>query len=60
MKNIDTARELRAEIARRQVPIYVLAARVGLHPGRLGMMLRGRIHLTDAYANKIKDALEGQ
>ncbi len=39
---VPAAADLRAEMARRQVEIYRLSARVGLHPSHLGQLLRGR------------------
>jgi len=53
-----TAAELRAEIARRQVPLYKLAAWVEVHPGRLGMILGGRLPLTPVLAKRVVEALE--
>ncbi len=35
--------DLRAALARARLPIYVIAARVRIHPVRLGAMLRERI-----------------
>jgi plasmid maintenance system antidote protein VapI len=54
---LDSAEELRAEIARRMVPIYQLAPRVGLHPAHLGQVLRGRRTLTPDLAMRIRAAL---
>ena len=54
---IDSASDLRAEIARRMVPIYQLAPRVGLHPAHLGQVLRGRRNLTPDLATRIRAAL---
>ncbi len=55
--SLDSAMELRAEIARRMVPIYQLAPRVGLHPAHLGQVLRGRRALTPDLATRIRAAL---
>lgn len=52
-----TAADLRAEIARRQLTLYRVAARVGCHPGRLGMMLRERVPLPPALAEKVLRAV---
>jgi hypothetical protein len=41
---VDPA-ELRADIARKQIILYKLAAEIQIHPGRLGMMLGGKIPL---------------
>jgi plasmid maintenance system antidote protein VapI len=53
----DSASDLRAEIARRQLVIYELAPRVGLHPGHLGQVLRGRRPLTAELEARIRAAL---
>lgn len=52
-----TAADLRAERARKQMPIFVLAAKVGTHPFRLGQLLNERRALTPRMANKIAKAL---
>jgi hypothetical protein len=52
-----TAEDLRAEIARAQIPIYRLAAEVGLHPGRLGQMLRETLPMPGEIAERISGAL---
>jgi hypothetical protein len=53
-----TAPDIRAEIARRNVPRYVLAAYARLHPVRLGRLLNGRLTLTPVLAERIMRALE--
>lgn len=58
LKAADPVAEFRAELARRMVPVYVLASRVGLHPTHLGQVLRGRRPLTPDLADRIKLALE--
>jgi hypothetical protein len=45
--------DLRAELARRRLPIYMLAARVRINPIRLGRLLNGRLTLTPALAERI-------
>jgi hypothetical protein len=52
-----TAEDLRAEVARRQVPLYVLGAAVGLHPSRLGQMLSERLAVPPALAERVLEAL---
>lgn len=52
-----TAADLRAELARRRLPVYILAARVRLHPVRLGRMLSGRVSLTAPIAERIMRAI---
>ncbi len=54
----DRAAELRAEVARQMVPVYVLASRVGLHPAHLGQVLRGRRPLPPELAERISRALQ--
>jgi plasmid maintenance system antidote protein VapI len=54
---VDSAQELRAEVARRLITIYQLAAKVGLHPSHLGQLLRGRRPLTPEMASRIRAAL---
>jgi len=51
------AEDLRAEQARRRVPTYILAARVRLHPVRLGKVLNGRVALTPQLAHRILTVL---
>ena len=55
----DSAADLRAEVARRQVQIYRLAPLVGLHPSHLGQILRGRRPLPPGLAERIRGALSG-
>lgn len=54
---IESASDLRAEIARRQLVIYELAPHVGLHPAHLGQVLRGRRPLTAELEARIRAAL---
>jgi DNA-binding transcriptional regulator YdaS (Cro superfamily) len=51
------AADLRAEMARRQVEIYRLSARIGLHPSHLGQVLRGRRPLSPELAERIERAI---
>ena len=55
----DPAAELRAEVARQQIPIYRLASLVNVHPSNLGQILRGRRPLTPEMAARIERALRG-
>lgn len=57
---MTTAADLRAELARRRIPLYKLAAQVGLHPGRLGMALNGRAPLSAELIGRIVRALKAQ
>lgn len=53
-----TARELRAAIAREQIPLYVIAAAARVHPRKLGAMLRGRVPISREIAQRIRVAIE--
>jgi hypothetical protein len=48
---------LRAMRAYHDVPIYVLAARVGVHPARLTRMLSGRVAMKRDLPDKIATAI---
>jgi plasmid maintenance system antidote protein VapI len=52
-----TPGDLRAEIARRQILVYTLAAQIGLHPGRLGQMLNERLPMPVDVAARVGAAL---
>ncbi len=52
-----SAEDLRAEVARRRIRLYQLAAVVGLNPNRLGALLNERVPLTQATALRIAAAL---
>jgi hypothetical protein len=52
-----TPEDFRAEIARQQLNRYVLAAEVRVHPGRLGMMLNGKLPMPVEIAERIGKAL---
>jgi hypothetical protein len=54
---VPSAEDLRAERARKQIELYVLAERVGVHPGRLGALLNERLPLRPAVAERIAEAL---
>jgi lambda repressor-like predicted transcriptional regulator len=53
-----TPADLRAERARRQVPLYQLAGRVQVHPNTLGRMLAEKIPMPEAVARRVAEALE--
>ncbi len=53
-----TPDDLRAEIARHQVNRYVLAGRVGVHPGRLGAMLNGKVPMPASVALRVVEVLQ--
>jgi hypothetical protein len=48
---------LRAELARLQVKLYHLAPEVGIHPVRLGQMLRERVPMPPAVVERLLQAL---
>lgn len=49
--------DLRATIARKQIPLFKLAAAVGLHPTTLGQMLNERKPLTQTVVERLTEAL---
>jgi len=53
----QTTEDFRAELARRRLPLYKLAAQISVHPVRLARMLNERIPLTPSVAEKIIRAL---
>lgn len=54
----DPGARLRALRALHRVRLYDLAPRVGIHPGRLGGMLNGKIPLPADVAERIAAAIE--
>ena len=48
--------EFRARLAVLRWPRYELAAEVGQHPTRLGLMLNGRLPMPPAIAERIAEA----
>jgi plasmid maintenance system antidote protein VapI len=57
LMNTISAADIRAGIARRNVPRYVLAARIRIHPMRLGRLLNGRLTLTPELAQRVMHGL---
>jgi plasmid maintenance system antidote protein VapI len=55
---VNSADDVRAECARRRLPLYMLAAKVGLHPVRLGRFLNGHRPLSPELAERIRRALD--
>ncbi len=53
-----TPSDFRAEIGRRRLVIYQLAAAIDVYPGRLGRMLNERVAMTDVVADRLEKALE--
>ena len=52
-----TVADFRAARARQQIPIFKLAATLGIHPFRLGQILNERLVMTPRMARKIAKAL---
>lgn len=60
MMNIEIASRalrFRGEIFSRNIPLYVLGAAIGVHPGPLGQMLLGRIPMPEGIADRIEAVL---
>jgi hypothetical protein len=53
----NSAEDLRAEVARRRLRLYDIAAVVGMHPGRLGAMLNERIPMRPAVVGRVAEAV---
>jgi len=53
-----TAADLRAEIARRRVKVYELAAAVPINPGSLSAILNERRPLPHGFAERVLRALD--
>lgn len=53
-----TPADLRSLIARKRVPIYVIAPAIPLHPSRLSLVLNERIPLDPDLAVRIQRAIE--
>jgi hypothetical protein len=54
---MSSPEEIRLEIFRQGRRIYDLAAEVRLHPGRLGMMIGGKIPMPPEIATRLREAL---
>lgn len=50
--------DFRAAIARQRLPLYQLAAAVGVNPNRLGGMLNEKIPLNDSIAGRLVKKLK--
>ena len=55
---IPTAADVRAALARRKLKIYVVGARVGLHPANLSMILNEHRALSPELAERLMRAIE--
>ena len=53
-------RALRAEVLMSDLRLYEVAARVGVNPGRLGQILRGRAPLSLELASRISEVLRAE
>lgn len=53
-----TPADLRAEIARLGLPVYVVSAHAKIHPASLSLVLRGHRPLSDDIAQRVLDALQ--
>ncbi len=50
--------DFRTELYRRRLPIYVVAAEVGLHPSRLSLYLNGRLPMPDEIGERLTAILK--
>jgi hypothetical protein len=57
-QELPTAADLRAAIARANVPLYVLAGRIRLHPTRLSKVVNGHVPIQPELASRIMENLE--
>jgi hypothetical protein len=57
---LPTVADLRARIAYQQIMKYVLAAEVGVHPGRLASMLSGQLPMPPAVRDRVIEALSAR
>jgi hypothetical protein len=54
----ELLRALRTEVVLGDFQLYRLGAVVGVHPARLGQMLRGRLPMSSEVASRLRRALE--
>lgn len=55
-----SAADIRAELARRRVKLYLVAAAVHVHPVRLGQMLAEKVVLAPELAERVMRAIEAE
>jgi hypothetical protein len=55
--DLKTAADLRAVVARHKLKLYLLGARVGLHPARLSLVVNGHAPLTPELAERLSRAI---
>jgi hypothetical protein len=62
MNKIDSTSpaDLRATIARKRIPLFKLAAAVGLHPTTLGQILNERKPLKEGVAERLLEAMKAE
>ena len=53
-----TCDDLRAELARARIPIYILSARLRLHPVGLSKILHGHVPLSADLGRRVMAAIE--
>jgi plasmid maintenance system antidote protein VapI len=54
---LKTAADVRAAIARDKLKLYLVAARVQVHPSRLSLIVNGRAPLTPELAERLAQAI---
>jgi plasmid maintenance system antidote protein VapI len=55
--DLKSAADVRAAIARDKLKLYLLAARVQVHPSRLSLIVNGRAPLTQELAGRLALAI---
>jgi plasmid maintenance system antidote protein VapI len=55
--DLKNAADLRAAVARYNLKLYLLGARVGVHPSRLSLVVNGRAPLTPELARRLAEAI---
>jgi plasmid maintenance system antidote protein VapI len=55
--DFKSAADVRAAIARDKLKLYLVAARVGVHPSRLSLIVNGRAPLTPELAQRLALAI---
>jgi hypothetical protein len=53
-----TPADLRAALARHRIPLYLVSARLRIHPIRLGKMIGERVAMPSGLADRIMRAIE--
>ena len=55
--DLKSAADVRAAVARHQLKLYLLGARVGIHPARLSLIVNGHVPLTPELAQRLAKAI---